>query len=102
MSSPIANLLSIGWARMRCFTTTRSKPGASMVQGGFAMFSHRNLVMGAIVASSLASSALASDFARTATPKEIKLWDIDVRRDGRGLPEGRGTVAHGKSVFAEN
>ena len=73
-----------------------------MVQGGFAMFSHRNLVMGAIVAGSLASSALAHDFGRTATPEEIKLWDIDVRPDGKGLPEGSGTVAHGKSVYEEN
>src|ERR1700693_543901 len=102
MSSLIANLLSIRWARMRCFTTTRSKPGASMVQGGVAMFSHRNLVMGAIVASSLASSALAYDFGRTATPEEIKLWDIDVRPDGKGLPDGSGTAAHGKAVYEQN
>ena len=73
-----------------------------MVQGGFAMFLHRKLVMGAIVAGSLASSALAYDFGRTATPEEIKLWDIDVRPDGKGLPKGRGTVPHGKSVYEEN
>ena len=73
-----------------------------MVQGGFAMFLHRKLVMGAIVAGSLASSALAYDFGRTATPEEIKPWDIDVRPDGKGLPEGSGTVAHGKSVYEEN
>ena len=70
--------------------------------GGFAMFLHRNVVMGAIVAGALASSAFAYDFGRTATPEEIKLWDIDVRPDGKGLPEGSGTVAHGKSVYEEN
>jgi len=32
----------------------------------------------------------------------MKLWDIDVRPDGKGLPEGSGTVAHGKSVYEEN
>ena len=30
------------------------------------------------------------------------LWDIDVRPDGKGLPQGGGTVAQGKQVFAEN
>src|ERR1700730_8880119 len=102
MSSLIANLLSIRWARMRCFTTTRNKPGALMVQGGFAMFLHRKLVMGAIVAGSLASSALAYDFGRTATAGLIRPWDCEVRADGKGLPEGCGPVAPGKSVHEEN
>src|SRR6266404_9404469 len=102
MSSLIAGPLSIRWERMRCFTTTRSKLGASMRLGGFAMFLLRNVVMGAIVAGSLASPALAYDFGRTATPEEIKRWDIDVRPDGKGLPEGSGTVAHGKSVYEQN
>ena len=62
------------------------------------MFLHRNVIAGAIVAGSLVSSALAYDFGRRAAPDEVKLWDIDVRPDGKGLPEGRGTVAHGKSV----
>ena len=37
-----------------------------------------------------------------ATPDEIKLWDIDVRPDGTGLPQGSGTVAHGKEVYQDN
>jgi cytochrome c len=32
---------------------------------------------------------------------EIKLWDIDVRPDGQGLPEGGGTVTHGKEVYQQ-
>jgi cytochrome c len=48
------------------------------------------------------SPVLAADFGRRATPEEIKLWDIDVRADGKGLPEGSGSVDHGKSVFEEN
>jgi S-disulfanyl-L-cysteine oxidoreductase SoxD len=48
------------------------------------------------------SSVFAADFGRRATPEEIKLWDIDVRPDGKGLPEGSGSVEHGKSVFEEN
>jgi cytochrome c len=48
------------------------------------------------------SSAHAYDFGRPASPEEIALWDIDVRPDGKGLPEGGGTVAHGKLVYEEN
>ncbi len=39
---------------------------------------------------------------RTATEEEISAWDIDVRPDGLGLPEGRGTVAEGGVIFDEN
>jgi cytochrome c len=38
---------------------------------------------------------------RIALPEEIAAWDIDVRPDGLGLPEGRGTVAQGEELFAE-
>ena len=38
---------------------------------------------------------------RIATPAEIKIWDIDVRPDGQGLPEGRGTVEDGEEILAE-
>ena len=37
---------------------------------------------------------------RAATPDEIKKIDIDVMPDGRGLPEGKGTVAEGAKVYA--
>lgn len=36
---------------------------------------------------------------RTATAAEIAGWNIDVGRDGRGLPPGSGTVNHGREVF---
>ncbi|NIA69727.1 cytochrome c [Pelagibius litoralis] len=38
---------------------------------------------------------------REAKPAEVAAWDIDVRPDGQGLPEGRGTVAEGEVVFQE-
>lgn len=38
---------------------------------------------------------------RPATADEIAAWDIDVRPDGTGLPEGKGTVAEGEEIFAE-
>lgn len=33
------------------------------------------------------------------TPDEIAVWDIDVRPDGLGLPQGRGTVEQGEEIF---
>jgi mono/diheme cytochrome c family protein len=32
---------------------------------------------------------------------EIDAWNIDVRADGQGLPPGRGSVAEGRTIFAE-
>jgi hypothetical protein len=37
---------------------------------------------------------------RAATPEEIEKLDIDVRPDGKGLPDGEGTVAEGAKVYA--
>jgi hypothetical protein len=36
---------------------------------------------------------------RPASAEEIAGWDIDVRPDGLGLPEGRGTVLEGEEVY---
>jgi S-disulfanyl-L-cysteine oxidoreductase SoxD len=38
---------------------------------------------------------------RTATAAEIAGWNIDVGRDGRGLPPGSGSVTRGREVFAQ-
>lgn len=38
---------------------------------------------------------------RLATPAEIAAWDIDVRPDGQGLPDGQGDVATGEELFQE-
>jgi cytochrome c len=38
---------------------------------------------------------------RVATPAEIAGWNIDVGRDGSGLPPGSGSVSHGREVFAQ-
>ena len=73
-----------------------------MRQGRCAMRWHSILVAGVLVSSSLATSARAYEFGRRPTPEEIKLWDIDVRPDGAGLPEGSGTVAQGKQVYQDN
>jgi cytochrome c len=36
---------------------------------------------------------------RSATPLEVKAWDIDVRPDFKGLPKGSGSVAKGQDVW---
>lgn len=36
---------------------------------------------------------------RTATPKEVAAWDIDVRPDFKGLPPGSGSTAKGQDVW---
>jgi cytochrome c len=38
---------------------------------------------------------------RPATAAEIAGWNIDVGRDGSGLPTGSGSVSHGRDVFAQ-
>jgi cytochrome c len=38
---------------------------------------------------------------RPATPEEVAAWDIDVRPDGLGLPEGSGSVEDGEALFTE-
>lgn len=39
---------------------------------------------------------------RAALPEEIAAWDIDIRPDGTGLPEGAGDVWTGEEVFINN
>lgn len=41
------------------------------------------------------------DLGREATAAEVSAWDIDIRPDGQGLPEGKGTVAQGEEIYAE-
>lgn len=50
-----------------------------------------------------ASPALAEGFGlgRPATTDEVAAWDIDVRPDGLGLPEGSGDVFTGEEIFVE-
>jgi cytochrome c551/c552 len=43
--------------------------------------------------------AALSGIGRTATPAEIKAWDIDVRPDFKGLPKGRGSVRQGEVIW---
>ncbi len=54
-----------------------------------------------LAACGLAHAAEAARYGigRAATPAEVAGWDIDVRPDGTGLPEGRGSVADGQRIY---
>ncbi|MEO8753821.1 MAG: c-type cytochrome, partial [Casimicrobiaceae bacterium] len=47
------------------------------------------------------SAPLQYGFGKPATTQEIAGWDIDVRPDGTGLPQGRGSVAQGQALYDE-
>lgn len=57
------------------------------------------LATGVLIA--LPASADRLGLGRDATPGEIAAWDIDVRPDGQGLPEGSGSVAEGEAIYQE-
>ena len=57
--------------------------------------------LGLCVFISTPASAGKLGLGREATPAEIRGWDIDVRPDGQGLPEGKGTVERGEELFQE-
>lgn len=62
------------------------------------------VVAGLLCAPLMIAEAQAGKFGlgRPATADEVKAWDIDVRPDGKGLPEGRGTVEQGEELFLDN
>ncbi|MDO5693680.1 MAG: c-type cytochrome [Pseudomonadota bacterium] len=66
------------------------------------MFSSRK-ALATLVLAVFALPALAQDkfpgIGRTATPKEVAAWDIDVRPDFKGLPSGSGSVATGQDIW---
>jgi cytochrome c len=66
------------------------------------MFLHKKVILAVTIVSAIVFPAWAYDFGRPATPDEIKPWDMDVRPEGTGLPQGSGTVAHGKEVYRDN
>ena len=48
-----------------------------------------------------AAEEIGDGLGRIATEAEIAGWDIDVRPDGQGLPEGSGAVLDGEAVYLE-
>ena len=58
---------------------------------------------GIVVGAANASDGAGANYGlgRPALPEEIAAWDVDVRPDGSGLPEGSGDVWTGEEVFVE-
>ena len=52
-----------------------------------------------LVAGSALAQSKFTGVGRSATPAEIKAWDIDVRPDFKGLPAGSGSVSKGQEVW---
>src|SRR5262245_50577785 len=50
----------------------------------------------------IAQSASKPRFGKPIAESDIAAWDIDIRTsDGKGLPPGKGSVAQGKAIYAE-
>ena len=68
--------------------------------------SPRTILGSAAVSFALTTLACPADadslgIGHVATSAQIAGWDIDVRADGQGLPQGRGSVREGERIFAE-
>lgn len=61
----------------------------------------RAALLGAALATTPGFAAERYGLGTPASDAEIAQLDIDVRPDGRGLPEGRGSVSDGARLFAE-
>ena len=65
----------------------------------------RDLILSAALSGVLMTGpawAGAYGLGRAASPDEIVAWDLDVRPDGTGLPEGQGSVVDGEVLFGDH
>lgn len=58
-------------------------------------------LLGLAVISTAGAEAPDYGLGRTPSEAEISEWDIDIRPDGKGLPEGSGTPEEGETVYVE-
>jgi S-disulfanyl-L-cysteine oxidoreductase SoxD len=58
------------------------------------------MVLAGVLGASIAFAQKPLGIGRAATADEIRKLDIDVMPDGRGLPEGKGSVAEGATIYA--
>jgi S-disulfanyl-L-cysteine oxidoreductase SoxD len=68
------------------------------------MLKPRSPITLVVAVAAFSASAYAQErygIGRVATPAEISGWDIDIGRDGSNLPSGSGSVARGRTVYAE-
>jgi mono/diheme cytochrome c family protein len=60
----------------------------------------RKWILLLLLASALAAQSPKYGVGSTPTPDEIRQWSISISPDGKGLPEGRGTAAEAKELYA--
>jgi cytochrome c len=67
------------------------------------MLKFPNVLVAAAASVLFAGAAMADtyDLGRAATPDEVAAWDIDIRPDGAGLPEGSGSVMDGEGIYTQ-
>src|SRR3569833_3783780 len=58
-------------------------------------------VIGVLVSTASARAQSKFGIGRVATPDELAGWNIDIGRDGTGLPGGSGTVTRGRDIFVQ-
>lgn len=63
------------------------------------MYKSLSLVVALLAAGPALAQPAFPGVGRTATPAEIRAWDIDVRPDFKGLPKGSGSVKRGEEVW---
>ena len=78
-----------------------ASPATTPATIGFPAITLAALTLAAIVLAGPASAETRYGIGRPATAAEIAAWNIDIDRDGRKLPPGRGSVAQGGALFAE-
>jgi S-disulfanyl-L-cysteine oxidoreductase SoxD len=64
-------------------------------------FSIAALALGVCLGATCARAQSLYGIGRVATPAEVAGWNIDIGRDGSGLPPGSGTVSHGREIFEQ-
>jgi cytochrome c len=73
-----------------------ARPAVALAAIGFAATG-----LAAVVSAGPVSAEGRYGIGRPATAAEVSAWNIDIDRDGRKLPAGRGSVAQGGALFAE-
>jgi S-disulfanyl-L-cysteine oxidoreductase SoxD len=59
------------------------------------------LLLAAVIAVAAHAESGKFGFGRAPTEQEIAGWNIDIGRDGQGLPPGTGSVQEGRKIFEE-
>jgi cytochrome c len=78
-----------------------ASPATTPAAIGFSAITLAAITLAALTLAGPASAETRYGIGRPATAAEVAAWNIDIDRDGRKLPPGRGSVAQGGALFAE-